>query len=145
MPLAAHDPVSLSGTHAGAAATVTGTLSQAPEPAVQALPIQSPASPAVIAAPAKAEAVTDSAASVPPQEQKIVALEDLPPDIRQEIPTMSISGFSYSEEPHERIVGINDRLLQEGQYLAQGLRLEQIGRDGLVFSYKSYRFRKSLQ
>ena len=42
------------------------------------------------------------------------------------------------------MVGINDRLVQEGQYLADGLKLEQITPDGLIFSYKSYRFRKSL-
>jgi general secretion pathway protein B len=75
---------------------------------------------------------------------KIVALTELPLSIQQEIPIMTISGYAYSTIPKERIVGINDRLLQEGDYLVPGLRLEQIVTDGLVFSYKKYLFRHSL-
>ena len=78
------------------------------------------------------------------QEQKIVAMTELPLAIQQEIPRMTISGHAYSTVPKERIVGINDRLLQEGEYLSPGLRLEQITADGLVFSYKKYLFRHSL-
>ena len=78
------------------------------------------------------------------QEQRIVAMTELPLAIQQEIPKMSISGHAYSTVPKERIVGINDRLLQEGEYLSPGLRLEQITADGLVFSYKKYLFRHSL-
>ena len=78
------------------------------------------------------------------QEQKIVAMTELPLAIQQEIPKMSISGHAYSTVPKERIVGINDRLLQEGEYLSPGLRLEQITTDGLIFSYKKYLFRYSL-
>jgi len=75
---------------------------------------------------------------------KIVALTELPLTIQQEIPTMTISGYAYSNIPKERIVGINDHLYQEGDYLAPGLRLEEIVADGLVFSYKKYLFRHSL-
>lgn len=78
------------------------------------------------------------------QEQKIIAMTELPLAIQQEIPKMLISGHAYSTLPKERIVGINDRLLQEGEYLSPGLRLEQITADGLVFSYKKYLFRHSL-
>lgn len=78
------------------------------------------------------------------QEQKIIAMTELPLAIQQEIPKMSISGHAYSTVPKERIVGLNDRLLQEGEYLSPGLRLEQITADGLVFSYKKYLFRHSL-
>jgi general secretion pathway protein B len=80
----------------------------------------------------------------PEQERKIVSMAELPPAIQQEIPKMTISGYAYSSTPKERSVGINDRLLQEGEYLAPGLRLEQINEDGLVFSYKKYLFRHSL-
>jgi general secretion pathway protein B len=87
---------------------------------------------------------TNSASNEPAQERKIVAMAELPPAIQQEIPKMTISGYAYSSTPKERSVGINDRLLQEGEYLAPGLRLEQINEDGLVFSYKKYLFRHSL-
>ena len=86
----------------------------------------------------------DETAQEQKQEQRIVAMTELPLAIQQEIPKMSISGHAYSTVPKERIVGINDRLLQEGEYLSPGLRLEQITADGLVFSYKKYLFRHSL-
>ncbi len=80
----------------------------------------------------------------PAQAQKIVAISALPVSIQQEIPAMSISGYAYSTIAKERSVGINDRLLQEGEYLAPGLKLEQIREDGLIFSYKKYLFHHSL-
>ena len=86
----------------------------------------------------------DETAQEQKQEQRIIAMTELPLAIQQEIPKMSISGHAYSTVPKERIVGINDRLLQEGEYLSPGLRLEQITADGLVFSYKKYLFRHSL-
>ncbi len=85
-----------------------------------------------------------NAASETDHEQKIVAITELPLAIQQELPAMSISGFAYSSVSKERSVGINDKLLQEGEYLASGLRLEQINADSLVFSYKKYLFRHSL-
>jgi general secretion pathway protein B len=90
----------------------------------------------------EADSVKDTAEAA--QEQKIVAITELPQAIQKEIPAMSISGYAYSNIPKERSVGINDRLLQEGEYLAPGLRLEQITADGLIFSYKKYLFRHSL-
>ena len=86
----------------------------------------------------------DETAQEQKQEQRIFAMTELPLAIQQEIPKMSISGHAYSTVPKERIVGINDRLLQEGEYLSPGLRLEQITSDGLVFSYKKYLFHHSL-
>jgi general secretion pathway protein B len=75
--------------------------------------------------------------------KEVVSLEELPLSIQKEIPDISISGYSYSSSSRERIVGINDRLLQEGEYLARGLKVERIGANGVVFSYKNYYFRKS--
>lgn len=85
-----------------------------------------------------------TATDEPSQEHKVVAMSALPLAIQQEIPTMAISGHAYSVIPKERIVGINDRLLQEGEYLVPGLKLEHITEDGLIFSYKKYLFRHSL-
>ena len=118
-------------------------LSKAPEPIVDeaATPMMektTPPSPESNVA----NGANDSRETAP--EQKIIAMTALPLSIQQEIPTMSISGHAYSSVAKERIVGINDRLLQEGEYLTPGLRLEQITEDGLVFSYKKYLFRHSL-
>ena len=117
-----------------------------------ALPKQTPA-PArgITAASAQPKAVAPvgekSAGAAPADaahEQRVISMAELPQAIQQEIPAMSIPLHTYSNTPRERIVGINDRLLQEGDYLAPGLKLEQIAPDGVVFSYKNYLFRRGL-
>lgn len=86
----------------------------------------------------------DAAPADPAQEQRVLLMAELPAAIRREIPAMAIPVHTYSETPTERIVGINDRLMREGEYLAPGLRLELIAPDGVVFSYKKYLFRHGL-
>jgi general secretion pathway protein B len=102
-------------------------------------------SPAPQRAAAPVEEKPAGAAPAAAIQQGVVSMAELPPAILQELPAMSIPVHSYSSLPGERIVGINDRLLQEGDYLAPGLRLEQIVPDGLVFSYKNYLFRRGAQ
>jgi general secretion pathway protein B len=79
------------------------------------------------------------------QEQKAIPLAELPLQIQQEIPAMTIPLHAYSSKPKDRLVSINDRMLREGDSLTPGLRLEQITPDGLIFSYKGYRFRRGMQ
>ncbi|MDP2238758.1 MAG: general secretion pathway protein GspB [Burkholderiales bacterium] len=74
------------------------------------------------------------------QDQIAMAMAELPLSIQQEIPGMSIAVHAYSSQPKDRLVSINNRLLREGMSLAPGLTLEQITPDGMVFSYKGYRF-----
>jgi general secretion pathway protein B len=90
------------------------------------------------------EKSADAAPADAAQEQKVLLMAELPAAIRHEIPAMSIPVHTYSDTPTERIVGINDRLLREGEYLAPGLKLELIAPDGVVFSYKRYLFRHGL-
>lgn len=78
-------------------------------------------------------------------ERGVGTLAELPASIRQEIPRMAISGHVYSAEAEGRLVGINDQLVREGESPAPGLVLEQITPDGMVFSYKKYRFRRDAQ
>ncbi|MDD4882755.1 MAG: general secretion pathway protein GspB [Gallionellaceae bacterium] len=85
-----------------------------------------------------------ASAAAPLAGEKEISLAELPLTIRQEIPAMSIPLHTYSSTPKERIVGINGRLLQEGDYLLPELRVEQITPDGVVFSYKKYRFSHGL-
>lgn len=79
------------------------------------------------------------------QARGVVALSELPLAIQREIPTMSVQVHAYSDTPAERMVGINDLLLKEGDLLAPGLKLEQITPDGMVFGYKQYHFRHGVQ
>lgn len=77
--------------------------------------------------------------------QDAVPQEALPLPIRQEIPAMTVQLHAYASEPGERLASINSIRLHEGGYLMAGLRLEQITPDGMIFSYKGYRFRRGIR
>jgi len=124
-------------------------------PAVQVAPRFDPMKPDTSASvsPGMASAVV----SVPPpapkkhvsptdavQEQKAIPLAELPVTIRQEIPAMTIQLHSYSSNPMNSLVSINSRMMKEGESLMPGLRLEQITPDGVIFSYKGYRFQHGI-
>ena len=79
------------------------------------------------------------------QEQKAIPMDELPLQIRQEIPAMTVQLHAYSSNPSERLVYINSIRLLEGGSLTLGLRLEQITPDGMIFSYKGYRFKRSIR
>lgn len=79
------------------------------------------------------------------QEQKAIPMDELPVQIQREIPAMAVQLHAYSNLPGERIVYINSNKLREGQSLMPGLRLEQITPDGMIFSYKGYRFQHGIR
>jgi general secretion pathway protein B len=79
------------------------------------------------------------------QEPKVMTIGELPASIRQELPGMQISLHLHSTKPGNSFVSINSQMLQEGAYPAPGLKLEQITPDGMIFSYKGYRFRRGVQ
>lgn len=80
-----------------------------------------------------------------PVANKIYSMGELPSSIQQNLPTFKVSVFIYSDNPASRMVKINDQMLQEGQYLAEGLKLEEITPDEVIFSYQNYRFRVGLK
>jgi general secretion pathway protein B len=77
-----------------------------------------------------------------PDEEKVLTIAELPLSIQREIPAMSISVHAYARASKDRLVSINDRVLREGDYLAPGLRLEQITPKGMILRFKGYRFRR---
>ena len=76
------------------------------------------------------------------RETGVMALTELPPALQQEIPKLSILAHSYSGKSKSRFVFINDRMWREEEFPVPGLKLEQITPDGMIFSYKGYRFRR---
>jgi general secretion pathway protein B len=88
-------------------------------------------------APAAAEAGDASEAGV-------ITFNELPADIRQELANITVAVHMYSAKPADRFVGVNDRAVREGEELNPGLKLEKITYDGMILSYKGYRFRKGL-
>lgn len=94
--------------------------------------------------PPSSDAANGKASSPPspaPRSRRIHAPEDLPPEIRRELPALAISLWMHSDVPAHRMVVVNGRSYKEGSRIGPHLRLEQIGPDGAVFRYKGWRYR----
>lgn len=66
---------------------------------------------------------------------------ELPELIQRELPSLSIGGYIYSENPKERQLLVNRRLVHEGEEAASGVLLEKMLPKAAVFNYKGYRYR----
>lgn len=69
-----------------------------------------------------------------------VSHADLPANIRKALPDLSIAAHYYSQTPSARMASINGRIMREGHTIGQGLTLEEITEEGVVFSFDKYRF-----
>ena len=72
---------------------------------------------------------------------RVLAVSELPADIRKQLPKITAGGYVYSADAASRVVNINERSLREGDELVSGMRLDQIAQDHVVFSFRGYRFR----
>lgn len=68
---------------------------------------------------------------------------ELPEQIQRELPALAIGGYIYSDNPRERQLLVNKRLLHEGAEAAPGVKLEKMLPNAAVFNYKGYRYRLS--
>lgn len=90
-------------------------------------------------------AVTPPPIAAPAQKAAIISLTELPLSVQQELPPMTIQLHAYSSKPTKRLVSINSRMLHEGESLAPGLLLEEITADGMILSYKGFRFQHGIR
>ena len=115
-------------------------VAAAPAPASPALvlpPIPpQPAEPPVPAKPAPRAAVAAPAAATP----DAVRRQDLPENVRQQLPALTVAGATYSENPRYRMVIINGQVVQEGDTAAPGVVLETIRQKEVVLRAQGYRF-----
>ncbi|MES2423471.1 MAG: general secretion pathway protein GspB [Pseudomonadota bacterium] len=74
-------------------------------------------------------------------EGRIYALNELPSDIRQELPNLVIGGSSYSSNPALRMLMINGKMYQEREQPFPNVQLDQIRQGAAVLKYKGYRYR----
>jgi general secretion pathway protein B len=128
--------------------TPQGYPAPEPTPAAQAVPTSVAAKTSASVdsgTPGAAAPVADDSARPAAPQQKALRFDELPVQIQREIPAMTVQLHAYSSLPSERIVYINSTKLQEGDYLIPGLMLEQITPDGMIFSYKGYRFQHGIR
>ena len=80
----------------------------------------------------------------PPADARVLKLADLPASVAGGLPEFKISLHYYIAERQSRVVRINDRTLHEGEYLSEGLKVEQIYERGVVMNYRGWRFQLEL-
>ncbi len=68
-------------------------------------------------------------------------LADLPQDIRQQVPKLTISGTVYSDNPAQRMLVVNGQVVAQGSEVAPELLLAEIHPTHSEFVYRGTRFR----
>lgn len=108
----------------------------APPPAPRAVsPHAAAAAPKAVAhgAPAAPASAADGAPAV-------VALKDLPDDVRRALPALSLGGSIYSNDAASRFLIVNGQLFHEGDALTPELTLRQIKLKSAVLEFRGYRY-----
>ena len=141
-PLVAPTPVptTMPASAAAAPAKVPAPTT-APTATAAAVPVQ-PA-PVPVRKPRPAPAVASAAtaaAAASATEERVYAMNELPDDIRRQLPGLSVGGSMYSTTPASRLVIVNGQVLHEGDRLTPELVLQQIKLKAAVFAFKGYRF-----
>lgn len=75
-----------------------------------------------------------------PHKPAPISYWELPDAIRADVPEIRFSVLVYANNPGDRFVLINGQRLGEGDSSQPGLVIQEIRRDGIVFSYRLYRF-----
>jgi general secretion pathway protein B len=149
-PSAAATPVVVATAPTTPAPAVTQRPAAPPraEPApVVRKPKPTPVAPAAMPAQASAPVSTNAAAPVPSvpapaesAESKIYTINELPDDIRRQLPSLTIGGSVYSPVAANRILFINGQVIHEGDVVAPGVVLQQIRMKLAVLTIKGYRY-----
>lgn len=119
-----------------------------------ALPAPAPVTKAVAASPmvkqavssvspkpdTRSQSVAAVAAAPAPAMARIVPVGELPPDIRQTLPKVVISGSIYSDNQALRMLIINGEVFREGEKPVPDLQLEQIRAKSAVLNFKGLRY-----
>lgn len=71
----------------------------------------------------------------------VVALRELPEDLRALVPPLTVSGSSFSDTRANRLLFLNGRMLREGDPLSDDVRLETIELRAAILSVRGRRFR----
>ncbi len=91
----------------------------------------------------KREAATKAAAvAAPPSAPAMLMLRlnELPEDLRRQVPALTVGGSIYSPQADKRMVIFNGQVFAEGALLTPELKLEQIRPKSAVLSIRGQRF-----
>jgi len=77
---------------------------------------------------------------IDPYEAEPLSYWALPQSIRDDLSEIKITVMVYADLPSDRFLLVNGQRLHEKEKLSGGALLEEVRRDGAVFSYRNYRF-----
>ena len=76
-------------------------------------------------------------------DDRIYALNELPDELRNSLPVLTVGGATYSENAASRMLILNGRLFHEGDPLTPELTLQQIKLRSAVLIFRGTRYRIS--
>jgi general secretion pathway protein B len=109
---------------------------QTVETAVAAIPDQAPAEPP----PRAVEPSKTGPVETDPRKTEPISFWELPQSVRDSLPDFRITVLVYADQAEDRFVLIGGNRLVEKDQLQDGVVLDEIRRDGAVFTYRNYRF-----
>lgn len=109
-----------------------------PEPMAAKPPAAAPTAPAAL--PAPTVALPPAHIPAPLADPPVPGITDLPAETRVQLPSVQISGHTYSDHAALRTLMIDGHMVMEGQAVSPGLRVERIGPHQAVFSHRGTRF-----
>lgn len=115
----------------------TAAPTKTPKVAQKAVMDKNPVQPQIAPKPVpiEKEIVTESAAvSIP-------LLSELSNTVRSQIPALTITGAVYSKNPGQRLLLVNNQVLNQGHLAAPEVTLEEIRANSSVFSFRGTKFR----
>ncbi len=141
-PIASQTAIAASAQTTVSAATAASALTLTPAAVTDtASPVVKSAASVVSAKPApRTGSVATVAAAPAPASPRILPVGELPPDIRQTLPKVVISGSTYSDNQALRMLIINGEVFREGEKPAPDLQLEQIRAKSAVLNFKGLRY-----
>lgn len=71
---------------------------------------------------------------------KVVSMQELPDDIRRELPQLTVGGAMHSDVASNRMLVLNGGVFREGDQPAPGVVLEEIRLKSAVLRYKGHRY-----
>jgi len=112
------------------------TAVQPAAPPMPAAPlVTAKASPPVAATPAPPAAQEPAATS-----DRVLAVAELPADVRRDLPKLAITGGVHSDNAAQRMLIVGGQVMAEGAELAPGVVLEQIRPKTAVLRFRGYRY-----
>jgi general secretion pathway protein B len=84
-----------------------------------------------------------ASAPAPERSNAIVNVNDLPPNVRSQLPRLTVGGAIYSDTPSARMVILNGQVFHEGEKPAADTVLEQIRLKSAVLNFRGQRYEVS--